>query len=82
MALTENPLIAVPQLLFRMRARDTEWKQFRDGYNAIWRKEVEKHYLKSLDHQGPNFKANDGKNIRSDALIDQLEAVYEEVRKT
>jgi histone deacetylase complex regulatory component SIN3 len=62
-----------------MSGKDAEWKNIRDEYNAIWRDQVEKNYLKSLDHQALTFKANDVKNIRSRGILSQLETIYEEV---
>jgi histone deacetylase complex regulatory component SIN3 len=62
-----------------MRGKDAEWKNIRDEYNVIWRDQVEKNYLKSLDHQARTFKANDVKNIQSRGILSQLETIYEEV---
>lgn len=78
-ALKENPLVAVPQVHMRMSDKENEWKAVREEYNVIWRDQVEKNYLKSLDYQAATFKANDVKNIRSRGLIATLETIYEEV---
>lgn len=66
-------------LLFRMKAKDEEWREAQKGFNRIWRDQNEKYYWKSLDHQGLNFKQNDLKTIRSKALINQIETLYDEV---
>ena len=63
-----------------MKEKDIEWQGVRDEYNVIWRDQVEKNYLKSLDHQALTFKANDVKNIRSRGIINQLESAYDEVK--
>ncbi|KAL3085001.1 hypothetical protein niasHS_010070 [Heterodera schachtii] len=77
-ALKENPLVAVPMVLRRLREKDVECRGLRKEYNEIWRDQVEKNYLKSLDHQALTFKANDLKDIRSKGFIQQLENIYTE----
>lgn len=77
--LKENPLVAVPTILKRLREKDVEWRGTRKEFNVIWRDQVEKNYLKSLDHQSLTFKVNDIKNIRSKMFIQQLENIYKEV---
>lgn len=49
------------------------------GFNKQWREQNEKYYLKSLDHQGINFKQNDIKALRSKSLFNEIEALYDEV---
>lgn len=49
------------------------------GFNKIWREQNEKYYLKSLDHQGINFKQNDVKALRSKSLFNEIETLYDEV---
>jgi len=51
----------------------------RQGFNKIWREQNEKYYLKSLDHQGINFKQNDVKALRSKSLFNEIETLYDEV---
>lgn len=77
--LRENPVVAVPQVLKRLREKDTEWRSVREEFNSIWRDQIDKNYLKSLDHQAITFKANDLKFLRSKAIIQQLESFYDEV---
>lgn len=48
----------------------------------IWREQNEKYYLKSLDHQGINFKTNDTKALRSKSLLNEIEAIYEAEQNT
>ncbi|KAG7265334.1 LOW QUALITY PROTEIN: hypothetical protein CRUP_014370 [Coryphaenoides rupestris] len=45
---------------------------------VIWREQNEKYYLKSLDHQGINFKQNDTKVLRSKTLLNEIESIYDE----
>lgn len=52
---------------------------FCKGFNKVWREQNEKYYLKSLDHQGINFKQNDLKALRSKPLYNEIEAACDEV---
>lgn len=61
--------------------KDEEWREAQRGFNKIWREQNEKYYLKSLDHQGINFKQNDTKVLRSKTLINEIEMLYDDVRK-
>lgn len=62
-----------------MKAKEEEWREAQQGFNKIWREQYEKAYLKSLDHQGVNFKQNDMKALRSKSLLNEIESVYDEV---
>ena len=57
--LKRNPVVAVPLVLRRLKAKDAEWREVQKQFNKIWRDQNEKYYLKSLDHQGIIFKQND-----------------------
>lgn len=59
--------------------KEEEWREAQRGFNKIWREQNEKYYLKSLDHQGINFKQNDTKVFRSKTLLSEIEAQYDEV---
>lgn len=61
--------------------KDEEWREAQKGFNKIWREQNEKYYLKSLDHQGINFKQNDTKVLRSKTLLNEIEMLYDDVRK-
>lgn len=66
--------------VFRLKMKDEEWREAQRGFNKIWREQNEKYYLKSLDHQGINFKQNDTKVFRSKTLLNEIETQYDEVR--
>lgn len=66
--------------LHRLKAKEEEWREAQQGFNKIWREQYEKAYLKSLDHQGVNFKQNDVKALRSKSLLNEIESVYDEVK--
>lgn len=63
----------------RLKAKEEEWRDAQQGFNKIWREQYEKAFLKSLDHQGVNFKQNDMKALRSKSLLNEIESVYDEV---
>lgn len=79
-----EPLKVVSHLLvavYRLKIKEEEWREAQRGFNKIWRDQNEKYYLKSLDHQGINFKQNDTKVFRSKTLLNEIEMLYDEVRK-
>uniref|UniRef100_A0A8C2X0C1 Paired amphipathic helix protein Sin3b n=1 Tax=Cyclopterus lumpus TaxID=8103 RepID=A0A8C2X0C1_CYCLU len=76
--LKRSPATAVPVVLKRLKAKEEEWRDAQQGFNKIWREQYEKAYLKSLDHQGVNFKQNDMKALRSKSLLNEIESVYDE----
>lgn len=80
--LKKNPNVAVPVVLRRLKAKEEEWREAQKSFNQQWREQNEKYYLKSLDHQGINFKHADIKMLRSKSLMNQIETAYEEVRKS
>lgn len=66
--------------LTRLKTKEEEWREAQRGFNKIWREQNEKYYLKSLDHQGINFKQNDTKVLRSKSLLNEIESIYDEVQ--
>uniref|UniRef100_A0A1A8IC98 Paired amphipathic helix protein Sin3a n=1 Tax=Nothobranchius kuhntae TaxID=321403 RepID=A0A1A8IC98_NOTKU len=76
--LKRNPAVSVPLVLKRLKMKEEEWKEAQRGFNKIWREQNEKYYLKSLDHQGINFKQNDTKVLRSKTLLNEIEMLYED----
>ena len=76
--LRKNPVIAVPVVLKRLKAKDEEWREVQKSFNKVWREQNEKFYLKSLDHQGIMFKQSDSRLIRSKAIMNEIENFYDE----
>ncbi|KAL3288830.1 hypothetical protein HHI36_003278 [Cryptolaemus montrouzieri] len=76
--LKRNPGVAVPVVLRRLKIKEEEWREAQKGFNKIWREQNEKYYLKSLDHQGINFKQTDVKALRSKSLFNEIETVFDE----
>ncbi|CAL1533075.1 unnamed protein product [Lymnaea stagnalis] len=77
--LKKNPVVAVPLVLRRLKAKDEEWREAQKQFNKLWKEQNEKFYLKSLDHQCANFKQHDIKAIRGKSLLNQIETIYDEV---
>ncbi|XP_049845193.1 uncharacterized protein LOC126297921 [Schistocerca gregaria] len=76
--LKKNPTVAVPVVLRRLKSKEEEWREAQKGFNKVWREQNEKYYLKSLDHQGINFKQNDLKALRSKSLFNDIEVIFDE----
>ncbi|XP_015903335.1 paired amphipathic helix protein Sin3a [Parasteatoda tepidariorum] len=76
--LKKNPVNSVPLVLRRLKSKDEEWRKSQKLFNKTWREQNEKYYLKSLDHQGINFKQNDVKFLRSKSILNEIETIYEE----
>ncbi|KAM4677170.1 paired amphipathic helix protein Sin3a isoform 2-T3 [Discoglossus pictus] len=76
--LKKNPAVAVPIVLKRLKMKEEEWREAQRGFNKVWREQNEKYYLKSLDHQGINYKQIDTKVLRSKSLLNEIEGIYDE----
>ncbi|GFR11870.1 paired amphipathic helix protein Sin3a [Trichonephila clavata] len=76
--LKRNPLLAIPIVLKRLKVKEEEWKEHQKKFNVIWRNQVDQYYLKSLDHQGINFRQNDVKSFHPKSLLNEMEMVYAE----
>ncbi|KAG0327067.1 Transcriptional regulatory protein sin3 [Dissophora globulifera] len=77
-ALHNNPAIAVPVVLKRLKQKDEEWKKSQRDWNKVWREVDTRNFYKALDHQGFTFKATDKKFITSKALVTEIEALRRE----
>src|SRR5689334_1270593 len=51
-----QPYMAIPIVLKRLKMKEEEWRESQRNFNKLWRDQVERFYLKSLDHQGITFK--------------------------
>lgn len=74
-ALHENPAVAVPVVLARLKQKDEEWKRAQREWNKVWREVDARNFYKALDHQGVNFKSADKKAITSKTLVSEIETV-------
>ncbi|GFW02174.1 paired amphipathic helix protein Sin3a [Trichonephila clavipes] len=76
--LKRNPFLALPIVLKRMKLKEDEWKEHQKKFNVIWKNQINKNYLKSLDHQGIQFEQNDFKSFHPENLLNEIEMIYAE----
>lgn len=74
-ALHENPAIAVPIVLKRLKQKDEEWKRSHREWNKVWREMEQKVFYKSLDHLGLTFKQADKKLLTAKQLVSEISTV-------
>ena len=74
-ALHDNPCVAVPIVLARLKQKDEEWKRAQREWNKVWREVDARNFYKALDHQGVNFKSTDKKTITTKALVNEIESL-------
>jgi paired amphipathic helix protein Sin3a len=81
-AIHENPVVALPIVVERLKAKDDEWKKAQREWNRVWREQDAKNFYKALDHQGVQFKQNDKKTLAAKSLIAEVEARRREQTNT
>lgn len=74
-ALHENPAVAVPIVLKRLKQKDEEWKRALREWNKVWREMEQKVFYKSLDHLGLTFKQADKKLLTVKQLVSEISTV-------
>ncbi|GAA5851400.1 hypothetical protein JCM9279_001054, partial [Rhodotorula babjevae] len=75
-ALEDNPAVAVPIVLARLKQKDEEWKRAEREWNKVWREVDAKNHYRALDHQGIPFKAIDKKTTTtSKSLTAEIETL-------
>lgn len=74
-ALHDNPSVAVPVVLARLKQKDEEWKRAQREWNKVWREVDARNFYKALDHQGINFKSTDKKTITTKAFLNEIETL-------
>lgn len=74
-ALHENPAVAVPVVLKRLKQKDEEWKRSQREWNKVWREMEQKVFYKSLDHLGLTFKQADKKSLTAKQLVSEISTV-------
>ena len=78
-ALKRNPAVSVPLVLHRLQVKASELREAKRSQQRTWNELNQKYHIKSLDHQGLNFKQTDTKQLRSKALLAEIEAAFDEV---
>lgn len=74
-ALHENPAVAVPVVLKRLKQKDEEWKRLQREWNKVWREMEHKVFYKSLDHLGLTFKQADKKLLTAKQLVGEISTI-------
>lgn len=74
-ALHENPVVAVPIVLKRLKQKDEEWRRSHREWNKVWREMEQKVFYKSLDHLGLTFKQADKKLLTSKRLVSEISTI-------
>ncbi|KAG7882014.1 hypothetical protein KL935_001171 [Ogataea polymorpha] len=77
-ALHENPAVAVPVVLKRLKQKDEEWKRAHREWNKVWRELEQKAFYKSLDHLGLTFKQIDKKLLTNKQLVSEISTIKQE----
>ncbi|KAJ3380210.1 Transcriptional regulatory protein sin3 [Lobulomyces angularis] len=80
-ALHQNPAVAVPVVLKRLKQKDEEWKRSQREWNKVWLEIDALNFVKSLDYQGENFKSFDKKTLSSKTLLSEIEQLYKEQKE-
>lgn len=80
--LKQNPQVAVPLVLKRLKAKDEEWREAKKNLEKTWREQVEKNYLKSLDYLATPFKQNDQKYLKTKSMVNEIENILNERNET
>ncbi|KAI8904077.1 SIN3-like protein B, transcription regulator [Gorgonomyces haynaldii] len=80
-ALYNNPAVAVPVVLKRLKQKDEEWKRSQREWRKVWKEIDLKNFSKSLDHQGVHFKQADRKAVNVKSLLTEIEVLHREQRE-
>lgn len=77
-ALHDNPSVAVPIVLKRLKQKDEEWRRAHREWNKVWREMEQKVFFKSLDHLGLTFKQADKKLLTTKQLVSEISTIKSE----
>lgn len=76
-ALHDNPVVAAPLVMSRLKQKDEEWKRALREWSRVWRDADRKNFYKSLDPQGVNLRVAD-KKISPKSLVSEIETIRRE----
>lgn len=77
-AIHNNPAVAVPVVLNRLKQKDQEWRRLQREWNKVWRDVDNKNFYRALDHQAALFKSADKKAILPKSLTCEIENIVKE----
>jgi len=66
--LKNNPSVAIPIVVSRLRQKDIEFRAVRDRLNRHWREMAQSNYYKSLDHRCLTWRTTDKRAISNRTL--------------
>jgi len=71
--LKNNPSVAIPTVVRRLRQKDIEFRAARDNLNRhCWREMARSNYYKSLDHRGLTFRTTDKRAISNRTFLNDI----------
>ncbi|XP_055640979.1 paired amphipathic helix protein Sin3b-like isoform X2 [Toxorhynchites rutilus septentrionalis] len=73
-----NPFGTIPGVLKKLQEQEAAWHAKQEISNKRLRKCYADNLLKSLDHKGIDFRAEDSKALGSKKLIDEIETLFKE----
>lgn len=76
--LKENPCVAVPLVLKRLKTKDEELREGKKYLQIKWREQVGKNYLKSLDYLAVPFKQSDQKYLKFKSMLDEIQSISDQ----
>ncbi|TRM60347.1 hypothetical protein BD626DRAFT_549673 [Schizophyllum amplum] len=74
----DQPALAIPVVLQRLKHKEEEWKRAQREWNKVWREVDARNYAKSLDYQGIAVRAADKRATSQKTLVQQIAAAREE----
>lgn len=77
-ALHDNPCVAAPIVMNRLKHKDEEWKRALREWSRVWRDADRKNYYKALDYRGIEIKTTDKRAVTSKGLVSEIEVLRRE----
>jgi len=77
--LMKKPVVAVPLVLRRLRAKLDEWRDAQKNYNRVWRDQCDKNFAKWTQSQAASFRQVDARKMRTKTLLNEADTAAEEV---
>lgn len=71
-ALYDNPLALIPVIIPRLRQKEMEWSLSKLQWGSRWRRMYDEYFLRSLDHESVNFKADQKHRLSPNDIVEEL----------